>query len=50
MPDAAALVDLHRYPVLDPEGAGASVIAHHAAELRDAGVSILPGFLRNDVG
>lgn len=49
MPDAASLVDLDRYPVLDPDGAGAAVIAHHAAELRDTGVSILPGFLRDDV-
>ena len=48
MPDPAALVDLHRYPVTDRDGAGAPVIAHHAAELRGAGVSILPGFLRDD--
>ena len=48
MPDPAALVDLHRYPVTDCEGAGASVIVQHAAELRDAGVSILPGFLQAD--
>ena len=48
MPDPAALVDLHRYPVTDCAGAGATVIAHHAAELRDTGVSILPGFLRSD--
>ena len=48
MPDPAALVDLHRYPVTDRHGAGAPVIAHHAAELRAAGVSILPGFLRDD--
>ena len=49
MPDAASLVDLDRYPVLDPDGAGAVVIADHAAELRDTGVSILPGFLRDGV-
>ena len=48
MPDPAALVDLHRYPVTDCEGAGASVIVQHAAELRNAGVSILPGFLQAD--
>jgi len=48
VPDPAALVDLHRYPVTDCDGAGASVIAHHVAELRDASVSILPGFLRAD--
>ena len=46
MPDPAVLVDLDRYPVLDPDGEGAEVIARHAAELRDTGVSILPGFLR----
>ena len=45
---AAALVDLDRYPVLDLDGAGAEVVAHHAAELRTTGVSILPGFLRAD--
>lgn len=48
MSDPAALVDLDPYPVLDPDGAGAPMIARHAAELRDAGVSILPGFLRPD--
>ncbi len=48
VPDAAALVDLDRYPVLDPDAAGAAVVAHHAAELRDTGVSILPGFLSAD--
>ena len=48
VPDPAALVDLDRYPVLDLDGAGAPVVAHHAAELRDTGVSILPGFLRAD--
>jgi hypothetical protein len=48
VPDPAALVDLDRYPVLDLDGAGAPVIAHHAAELRATGVSILPGFLRAD--
>ncbi len=48
MPDPAALVDLDRYPVRSPTGAGASVIGHHAAELQQHGVSILPGFLRND--
>lgn len=46
VPDAAALVDLERYPVLDPGGAGAEVVARHAGELRATGVSILPGFLR----
>ncbi len=49
VPDPAALVDLGRYPVLDPTGAGAPVIVHHAAELQKHGVSILPGFLRDDV-
>jgi hypothetical protein len=44
----AALVDLDRYPVLDLDGAGAAIVAHHRAELRDTGVSILPGFLRAD--
>ena len=48
MPDPATLVDLDRYPVLDLDGAGAAVVERHAAELRDAGVSILPGFLRAD--
>ena len=48
VPDPAALVDLDRYPVLDLDGAGAPVVERHAAELRDAGVSILPGFLRAD--
>jgi hypothetical protein len=47
VPDPAALVDLARYPILDP-GSAAPVIAAHAAELRDCGVSILPGFLRDD--
>lgn len=46
MPDPATLVDLDRYPVLDPGGAGAAVVARHARELRDDGVSVLPGFLR----
>jgi hypothetical protein len=45
VPDAAALVDLHRYPVLDLDGVGAAMVARHAAELGDTGVSILPGFL-----
>jgi len=49
VPDAAALVDLDRYPIHDPDGAGAPVLAHHAAELRDTGVSILPGFVRAEV-
>ncbi|MEO6318897.1 MAG: hypothetical protein ABIP36_08955 [Acidimicrobiales bacterium] len=48
MPDPAALVDLERYPVLDLDGAGAPMVAHHADELRATGVSILPGFLRDD--
>ena len=48
MLDAAALVDLERYPVLDLDGAGSPMVARHAAELRDTGVSILPGFLRAD--
>lgn len=45
--DAETLVDLDRYPVVDPAGAGA-VADHHADELRRTGVSILPGFLRAD--
>jgi hypothetical protein len=49
MSDPAALVDLGRYPVLDLDGAGGKVADHHAAELRATGVSILPGFLRDDV-
>jgi hypothetical protein len=49
VPDPAVLVDLDRYPVLDLDGAGAAMGAKHAAELRDTGVSILPGFLRADV-
>lgn len=48
MPDPATLVDLSRYPVLDLDGAGAGMVARHAAELRDTGVSILAGFLRED--
>jgi hypothetical protein len=48
VPDAASLVDLDRYAVLDPDGAAAGVIAHHATQLRDTGVSVLPGFLRPD--
>ncbi len=48
-PDPTALVDLDRYPVADPHGAGAAVVARHAAELRETGVSILPGFLRDEV-
>jgi hypothetical protein len=46
--DPAGLVDLERYPVDDPDGAGASVVARHRAELAAGGVSILPGFLRAD--
>jgi hypothetical protein len=45
-PDPAALVDLDRYPVADPAGLGAAVVARHAEELRRTGVSVLPGFLR----
>lgn len=45
-PDPAGLVDLDRYPVDDPTGAGAATVARHADELRSTGVSILPGFLR----
>ena len=48
MLDPAALVDLDRYPILDLDGAGAAMVERHADELRDAGVSILPGFLRAD--
>jgi hypothetical protein len=48
VPDPAALVDLDRYPVEDPDGRGAAVAAHHAEELARTGVSILPGFLRPD--
>lgn len=48
MPDPAALVDLDRYPVLDPDGSGAAMIAAHRDALRDTGVSVLPGFLRAD--
>jgi hypothetical protein len=47
--DPAALVDLDRYPMLDLDGAGAAMVKRHADELRDTGVSILPGFLRADV-
>ena len=43
-----ALVDLDRYPVDDLEGAGAAVADRHAADLRQHGVSILPGFIRTD--
>jgi len=46
--DAASLVALDRYPVEDIDGAGAEVADHHADELRRTGVSILPGFLRDD--
>jgi hypothetical protein len=46
--DPASLVDLERYPVEDIDGAGGAVADHHAAELRSTGVSILPGFLRDD--
>lgn len=44
--DARSLVDLDRYPVGDPDGAGRETVTRHATELRDTGVSILPGFLR----
>jgi hypothetical protein len=47
--DPSSLVDLDRYPVLDLDGAGAAMVARHATELRDTGVSILPGFLREQV-
>jgi hypothetical protein len=42
---AASLVDLARYPVTDPGGAGAAAVAIAAEALRDQGVAILPGFL-----
>lgn len=48
MPNPAVIVDVDRYAVLDPDGAGATLVAHHAAELADTGVSILPGFARAD--
>ena len=35
--------------MLDLDGAGAAMVERHAAELRDTGVSILPGFLRAEV-
>jgi hypothetical protein len=47
-PDPATLVDLDRYPVLDPDGAGRAVVEHHRRELTETGVSILPGLLRAD--
>jgi hypothetical protein len=47
-PDPAALIDLDRYPVLDPDGAGRPVIERHRRELAETGVSILPGFVRQD--
>lgn len=46
--DPETLVDLDRYPVVDPAGVG-PVADHHADELRRTGVSILPGFVRADV-
>lgn len=46
--DPVALVDLERYPVTHLDGRGATVADHHAAELAATGVSILPGFLRDD--
>ncbi|HEY2814185.1 MAG TPA: hypothetical protein VGJ03_12030 [Acidimicrobiales bacterium] len=43
----ADLVDLDRYPVNDIESpAAGAVIARHAAELCERGVSVLPGFVR----
>ena len=47
VPDAAALVDLARYPLLDLDGAGAPMVARHAAELRATGVSILIAYCTN---
>jgi len=46
--DPASLVDLDRYPVLDLDARGGGVADHHAAELRSTGVSILPGFIRDE--
>ena len=46
--DPASLVDLDRYPVADLDGAGGAAADHHAGELRATGVSILPGFLRDE--
>jgi hypothetical protein len=43
------LVDLDRYSVEDPDSDHArEVIALHAAQLRERGVSVLPGFVRPD--
>ncbi len=43
------LVDLDRYPVTDVDSPKArEVIAVHAAQLRERGVSVLPGFVRPD--
>src|SRR5258708_33004922 len=44
--ELAALVDPARYPITDLDGpAAAALAAQCRAELDDAGVSILPGFL-----
>lgn len=40
------LVDLDLYPVLDLPGRGGHVADEHAQELRETGVCILPGFIR----
>ena len=43
------LVDIERYPVTDIDSARArDVIAFHGAQLRERGVSVLPGFVRAD--
>ena len=46
--DPSSLVDGERYPVAELDTRGQAVVERHAAELRRAGVSILPGFLRPD--
>jgi hypothetical protein len=48
MDDLAGLVDLDRYPIHDPDGAGSDTLARHRVELEETGVSILPGFIRPD--
>lgn len=46
--DPAAIVDLRRYPLDDP-AASAALAASVGAQLRDEGVAVLAGFVRDEV-
>ncbi len=46
MSELGDLVDLDTYPVDDPDGRGATVLAAHASAFATRGLAVLPGFLR----